>query len=128
MLLITKLVKMHIGLIKYLNVELRKKRTPKELVYFLWAIIKRYFQVNLQEFKNLFRVFDPEYNKQKQEFKKQQDIKKDLQRALRILQYVDSKMAKSGKSRQERRRFWREFYKDGQIRNETFKDLEKEIG
>jgi methionine salvage enolase-phosphatase E1 len=119
---------MHIGLIKYLNVELRKKRTPKELVYFLWAIIKRYFQVNLQEFKNLFRVFDPEYNKQKKEFEKQQDIKKDLQRALRILQYVDSKMAKSGKSRQERRRFWRQFYKDGQIRNETFKDLEKEIG
>lgn len=121
-------VKMHYGLILYLNKELRKKRTLKELIYFLRDLAKRYYQVNLQEYKKLFLILDPEYIKQKSTFDKQNQIKKDLQRALKILHYVDMKMVKAGNSRQQRRQFWRDFYKDGQVRNDVFKDLDKEVG
>jgi hypothetical protein len=121
-------VKMHYGLILYLNKELRKKRTLKELIYFLRDLVKRYYQVNVGEYKKLFLILDPEYIKQKTTFDKQNQIKKDLQRALKILHYVDMKMVKAGNSRQQRRQFWRDFYKDGQVRNDVFKDLDKEVG
>ena len=125
---VVNIIKMHYGLILYLNKELRKKRTLRELIYFLRDLLKRYFQVNLGEYKKLFLILDPDYRKQKVEFDKQGQIKKDLQRALKILHYVDMKMVKAGNSRQQRRQFWRDFYKDGQVRNDVFKDLDKEVG
>jgi siroheme synthase (precorrin-2 oxidase/ferrochelatase) len=54
-------------------------------------------------------------------------LKGDLQRCLKMLQYVDTKMEKSGINRQRRRQFWRDFFKDGQVRKDIFDDLLKEI-
>jgi methionine salvage enolase-phosphatase E1 len=126
--MVNKFIKLHWGLFLFLRRELPKKRTAKQLIYFLTDIAKRYFQIHLQEYRNLFNVLDPEYRKQKAEYERKNDIKKDLQRALKILHYVDVKMVKAGKNRQERRSFWRDFYKNGEVRNDVFKDLDKEIG
>jgi hypothetical protein len=117
---------MHIGLIKYLNVELRKKRTPKELIYFIRDVAKRYLKVNLQEYKNLFLVFDPEYQKQKKEFEKNNKAKQDVINALKLLKYSRDKMKKAGISRQRIRRFFLDLSRDEDALNKLVDDLMKE--
>jgi len=119
--------RMNLGLIKYLIKELPKKTTPKEIIKFLKPIIKQYFRQLLQLYKTLFLLFDEDYQKQKKQYDNYQKIKIDLQRALKLLKYIDTKMAKSGKNRQERRGFWKEFFKDGIIRNEVFNQLQDEL-
>ncbi|MFA5154731.1 MAG: hypothetical protein WC554_19455, partial [Clostridia bacterium] len=54
-------------------------------------------------------------------------IKVDLQRCLKMLQYIDEKMKQSKLPGYRRRQFWRDFYRDGQLRKEVFDDLLKEI-
>jgi hypothetical protein len=124
---VVKILQMHYGLVKYLNVELRKKRTLRELIYFLRVLAKRYFQVNLQEYKKLFLILDPEYQKQKKEYDNHNKVKADLQRALKILQYIDRKMVKEGKSRQEIRQVWRDFVSRGETREEMFNAIKEEL-
>jgi len=123
-----RIVKLHLGLFKYLRIELKKKRTLKQLIYFLRDVIKSYFKELLKQYRDLFRQFDPLYIKQKKEFDRYNKIKVDLQRAVKMLQYIDNQMAKMGKSRQQRRQFWRDFYKDGQVRIDVFNNLMKELG
>jgi hypothetical protein len=122
-----QLIKLHIGLVKYLAKELPTKKTPKEVIEFLKNIIGVYLRELIKLFRNMFLIFDKDYMTKKKEFEKTQRIKIDLQRCLKMLQYVDTKMEKAGLNRQRRRQFWRDFYKDGQIRKETFDDLLKEI-
>jgi catalase (peroxidase I) len=114
-------------LIWFLRKELFRKRTKQELIDFLKKLGKAYLKENLRLYKSLFLKFDPEYQKQKKDFNHQQQFKKDLQRCLKMLQYVDVKMVKMGKSRTERRQFWRDFFKNAQVRTEVFDDLDKEI-
>jgi hypothetical protein len=122
-----RIVKLHIGLFNYLRTELKKPRKPNELVRFLQAIGKSYFAELLKLYKELFRQLDPEFQKQKKEYEKYNTLKTDLQRALKLLKYIDNKLAKQGISRNARRQFWRDFYARGQVRTETFNDLLKEI-
>ena len=122
-----KFLKMNLSLIKFLMIELPKKKSIKEVVIFLKKIAVQYSKVLLQEYKNLFLFLDEDYQKQKKAFNKNQEIKKALQTALKMLHYIDKKMIDAGKSRQERKIFWREFYKQGKCRNEVFDDLAKEI-
>jgi len=119
--------RMNLGLIKYLIKELPKKTTPKEIIKFLKPIIKQYFRQLLQLYKTLFLLFDEDYQKQKKQYDNYQKIKIDLQRCIKMLKYLDDKMAKAGLNRQRRRQFWRDFYSDGQLRKEVFDDLLKEI-
>jgi hypothetical protein len=121
-------LKLHVGLLKYILKTLPTKKTPKDVVKFFAQISVAYFMEILRLYKNLFLIFDPVYRKQKKEFKKNQEIKKDLYKCLKMLKYLDQKLIKSGKSRQERRSFWRDFYTNASIRADVFKDLEKEIG
>jgi hypothetical protein len=44
-----------------------------------------------------------------------------------MLQFVDDKMKKSGIPNWKRKQFWRDFYRDGQVRKDTFDELLKEI-
>jgi methionine salvage enolase-phosphatase E1 len=123
-----RLVKLHLGLFTYLRIELKKSRKPNELVRFLQAVGKSYFQELLKLYKELFRLFDPEFQKQKKQYDNYNKLKIDLQRCIKMLQYLDKKMQQRGVSRQMRRHFWQNFYKDGQVRVEVFNDLLKEIG
>jgi hypothetical protein len=123
-----RIVKLHSGLFNYLRKELKNKKTFTKLVLFLLSTGKVYLTELLKLYKELFKIIDPEFQKQKKEYEKYNKIRTDLQRALKLLQYIDSKLAKSGVGRQARRQFWRDFYRDGQVRKETFEDLLKEIG
>lgn len=123
-----RFIKLHFGLIKYLKLELPKKQNPKEIVLFLKQVLVVYIKELIKLYKDLFLIFDKTYRKQKKEYDKMQSVKKDLQRCIKMLQYIDQKMLKAGKSRQERRGFWREFYKNQQVRSDVFNGLDKEIG
>jgi len=122
-----KIIKLHIGLVKYLLRELPKRKTLKEKIELLKPIPKAYFGELVRLVKEMFLVFDKEYRNKKKEYKKYQQIKTDLQRCIKILHYVDEKMEKAGVNRQRRRQFWRDFYRDGEMRKEVFDDLMKEI-
>jgi hypothetical protein len=87
-----------------------------------------YLRELIKLYKNLFLVLDPTYKKQKKEYDKYQKIKIDLQRAIKILQYIDKQMANKGIPNWKRKQFWRDFYKNGQVRKDVFDDLIKEIG
>lgn len=123
-----RIVKLHVGLVKYLLTELKKKRTLKELIIFLRNLMVSYTKEMIKLYKDLFLVFDADYQKQKKQYNNYQKVKKELNQALKILQYVDDRMEKQGKSRKERRQFWQDFYKYGSVRKEMFDDLIKEIG
>jgi len=118
---------MHLSLVKFLFIEIPKQKTPSAMVMFLKKITIEYGKVMLREYKNIFLFLDPDYQKQKKIYNNQQEIKKALQTALKMLKYIDKKMIESGKSRQERKLFWRDFYKRGEVRAEKFQELEKEI-
>jgi hypothetical protein len=122
-----QLIKLHIGLTKYLIKELPKKKTPKELIEFLKQIIGVYLKELLKLYKSLFLFLDKDYQTKKKEYEKYQKIRVDLQRCLKMLQYVDDRMEKAGINRQRRRQFWRDFYTSGQVRKDVFDNLLKEI-
>lgn len=124
---VAKVIKLHYALILFLSRELPKKRSPKEFVGFIRDVLKQYYKIHLQEYKNLFLILDPEYRKQKAEFEKHNKVKTDLQRALKILQYIDRKMVKEGKSRQQIRQVWRDFTKSAEIRKDILDSIEKEL-
>jgi len=125
--MLNKVIKLHYALILFLVRELPKKRSPKEFVYFIRDVLKQYYKIHLQEYKNLLLLLDPEYRKQKSEFDKHNKVKADLQRALKILQYIDRKMVKEGKSRQSIRQFWLDFTKNAQVRQDVLEGIEKEL-
>jgi hypothetical protein len=122
-----QLIKLHLGLFKYLKIELPKKKF-REGFKFLISLVPVYLKELLHLYKNLFLILDADYQKQKAQYKKMQKIQIDLKRCLKILQYVDDKMDKAGVNRQRRRQFWRDFYRDGAMRKDVFDDLLKEIG
>jgi hypothetical protein len=122
-----QLIKLHLGLFKYLKIELPKKKF-REGLKFLISLVPVYLKELLHLYKNLFLILDADYQKQKAQYKKMQKIQIDLKRCLKILQYVDDKMDKAGVNRQRRRQFWRDFYRDGAMRKDVFDDLLKEIG
>jgi len=123
-----QLIRLHIGLIKYLITELPKKKGIKEVVKFIFSVTKIYIKELLKIFINFFRIFDKDFRKQQKEFNKFQSVKKDLQRCLKMLNYLDVKMEKQGIPRWKRRQFWRDFHNNGQVRKEEFDALLKEIG
>jgi hypothetical protein len=122
-----QLIKLHVGLFKYLRQEILKKKSLKQLVLFFKQIGTIYLKELLKLYKTLFLIFDPIYQRQKKEHEKYQKIKVDLNRCLKMLQYIDKKMEKTGINRQRRRQFWRDFFRDGQVRKDIFDELLKEI-
>lgn len=122
-----RLIKLHIGLFRYIKIELKKKRTLKQFIKFVKELIVAYIKELIKLYKDLFLILDADYQKQNQAYKKSQQIKVDLQRCLKMLQYVDEKMKQSKIPGYKRRQFWRDFYRDGQLRKDVFEDLLKEI-
>jgi len=112
-------IKLHVSLFQHLKIELKKKRTSKELLLFFKNLTKTYIQQIIQLIKNLFVSLSPSFRKQKAEYDKRKQARKDLQNAWKLLQW----MIKRGGTRQERKLIQRDFEKHGMISN----DLEKEI-
>jgi hypothetical protein len=121
-----QLIKLHLGLFRYLKNELPKKKFRGGLKFVI-SLVPVYLKEIVKIYKNLFLVFDKDYQEKKKQFDKHQKIKVDLQRCLKMLQFVDDKMKKSGIPNWKRKQFWRDFYRDGQVRKDTFDELLKEI-
>jgi methionine salvage enolase-phosphatase E1 len=120
-------IQLHLGLIKFILKEVRKRKSLKEFITFFKSVIKIYLKELFKLYKNLFLFLDVDYQKQKKQYEQYKKIQTDLQRCIKILQYMDERMEKAGINRQRRRQFWRDFYRDGQVRKEVFDDLIKEI-
>ena len=122
-----KFIKLHITLVKYIYKEIRKKKTAKEVLSFFKVTGKAYLKVIKQECKQVVLMFNKDYRKKKSEFEKQQRLQKDLQRAVKLLSYLDKKLIKKGYNRTQIRQFWRDFEKSQQLRQDIFKELINEI-
>jgi hypothetical protein len=122
-----QIIKLHIGLYRFIKQELPKKKKLAEIIKFTLNITKAYIKELIRLYKDVFLILDVDYQKKQKELKKYNQIKVDLERCLKMLRYLDSKMDKAGINRQTRRRFWRDFYKDGQLRKDVFNDLVKDI-
>jgi methionine salvage enolase-phosphatase E1 len=113
--------------VRFIGRDIIKHNTPPKLVKFGKEIFKVYLREIIKLYKEVFLILDVDYQKQKKQYDKYNKLKVDLKRALQLLQYIDKKMAKEGINRQQRRIFWRDFYRDGSVRTELFNDLIKEI-
>ena len=122
-----QLIRLHIGLGKYLITELPKKKTSKEIINFLKPLLAIYLKELFKIYKSLFLILDPEYCKQKKEFNRQNQLKKDLQRALKILKYAQVRMKQMGYPNWKIKQTWRDFFKNGIVNGEVFNEIEKEI-
>jgi cyclophilin family peptidyl-prolyl cis-trans isomerase len=101
-----QIIKLHLGLVKYLIQELPKKKTPKEVVNFLHLLTKSYFKELLRLYKNVFLVFDKDYQAKKKEYDKYQKAKKEITGLIKLLRYSKERLRKAGVSRQRIKRFF----------------------
>lgn len=122
-----RLIKIHKNLLKIILGDFKIKKTFPKRVRFFLTLGKQYCEVILTEYKNLFIILDPVYRKRKQEYDKYNRLKKDLQRAIKLLQLVDNRMKQQGLPRWKIQQFWRDFWKDGKMRADVFENLMKEM-
>jgi hypothetical protein len=122
-----RLITLHTSLFRYIISEFPKQKTVKDKSTFIKKTIKSYVGAIKAEWQQFLKLFNKEYLKQKAEYEKHQQIQKDLQRALKLLEYLDVKMEKMGYNRTTKRQFWRDFSKNGKLRKELFEELIKEV-
>ena len=124
--MLKRMIKLHVTIFKFLKEELKKKRTPKELVIFLKTIITQYFGVLIKEYQRLFNFLDKDYRNQQKQLKRQQEVVKDLQNGLKLLKYLNTKWLKKYNSQQNKQR-WLDFTKSHRLRSDELVELEKEL-
>lgn len=125
--MIKNLFKIHINLIKYIYAEIKKKKSFKEFCSFTKITIKSYILIIREEFKKMFMFFSPEYRKQRKSYNKQIQVQKDLRNAYKLLKYLDHRLEKKGYNKQQKKQFWLNFYKSGEIRKDVWNELNKDI-
>jgi len=123
------LIKLHIGLFKYLRMELPKKKTLKEVIKFVEPLVGIYLKELLKLYKSLFLIFDKEYRAKKAEYEKYQKAKKEITGLIKLLRYSKEKLRKAGVSRQRIKRFFIDLgSSDDNALQVLCDDLMKEIG
>jgi len=126
-----RIIKLHHQILKFLLHEFKRKRTFSQLVRFFLTFITNYSKVILTEYSlaltYIYNSFNPEFTKQQQELKRFNEVKRNLQTALKLLQQVEIQMKKRGLPRQQIRQFFRDFYSRGYVRQDVFDDLMKQI-
>lgn len=94
-----KIIKLHIGLYKYLKIEIKKLKTIKESILFFNNIFQQYFLELIKIYKSMFLILDRDYRKQQKEIRNYKKLKKQLLQCIKILNYLDNNMTKSGMTR-----------------------------
>jgi len=124
-----QIIKLHLGLVKYLIQELPKKKSLKEIIKFLHLIAKSYFKELLRLYKNIFLVFDKDYQAKKKEHDRYQKAKKEITGLIKLLRYSKEKLRKAGVSRQRIKRFFISLgSSDDSALQVLCDDLMKEVG
>jgi len=123
-----RLIKVHIGLIKYLKEALIKEKTIKGRIKIFKNVIKSYPIVIKNEIVVIWKsLFDKQFKEEKKKYNNIQKLKKEFQKALKMLHYFDESMKKKGFPSWRRKQFWRDFYKSESVRTEVFEELAKEL-
>jgi len=122
-----RIITIHRNLLKLIISESKKKKPINLHTRFFLHLGKEYCRVMINEYKNLFLILDPIYRKRLSERNKYNRLKTDLHRAIKMLQLVDRRMKEQGFPRWKTQQFWRDFWKNGQVRVDVFEDLLKEI-
>jgi len=123
-----KIIKLHTGLVKFLRQQLPQQKSIRKVIIFLYKLTKNaYIPQLLRLYKDLFVNLDPEYRTKVKANEKYTRIKKDLENARKLLDYVNKKMVEKKYTRTQQRQFWVSFYKDVRVRTEIFKWLMEEI-
>ncbi len=118
-----RILKLHLGLVKYVNSELRKQKGFRNVVKFFLNLGKAYYTAMLNEYRILLNSLDPKYRKQIKFQKKYMQYKKDLANAWKILQY----MIKQGENRTERKQIKYDFERFGKISKEIEEAILRDI-
>jgi hypothetical protein len=124
-----RIIKLHIGLYRYLKEELKKKRNIKELIKFFKLLFLSYIKELFRLYKSMFLIFDANYRQQKNKFIKLQQAKKEIAGLIKLLRYSKSKLKKQGLSRQRIKRFFIDLgSSDDDALQKLCDELIKEIG
>jgi hypothetical protein len=118
-----RILKLHIGLVRYIKSELPKQKGFRQVVKFFLNLSKAYYIAMLNEYKYLLKQLDPEYKKQRTQIKKYNQYKKDLTNAYKLLQF----MIKQGTTRDERKQIKKDFVDFGKISEKTEKIIMQQI-
>lgn len=123
-----RLINAHIQFLKYNYSVLKQKLPLNKRIIFLLRQLKTYGKFLIQLYKGLFIALDPQYQKQKAEAKKQQEVRKQIIGMVKLLRYSKDKMRKMGMSRQSIRRFFITVGGDDKVLEQLCNELMKEIG
>lgn len=123
-----RLINAHIQFLKYNYSVLKQKLPLNKWIIFLLRQLKTYGKFLIQLYKGLFIALDPQYQKQKAEAKKQQEVRKQIIGMVKLLRYSKDKMRKMGMSRQSIRRFFITVGGDDKVLEQLCNELMKEIG
>ena len=110
-----RIIKLHFYIIKILLSRFKIKATKKEHITFLKNLTKSYLKELLNTYRYYLNFFDLEYIKQRANYKKNNQYRKDIQNAYRLILW----MIKQGENRKERRHIRRDFEKFGRLSKET---------
>ena len=113
--------------IQYINQMWGKQKTIANKILMLLSVGKVYLKEMIKAYSRLFLLCDKNYRDSKKKYDNYNQLKKDLHRALQLLQYIERKMEKANVNRKMRRQFWNDFYSRGELRKEVFNELLKEL-
>lgn len=123
-----RLINAHLQFIKYNCNELKKKKPVNEHIKFCVRQSVNYGKFLIQMYRGLFQTLDPNYQKQKAAYKKQEQLKIDLTNAWKITNYLLFALpTKMGKNRHEQRQIRLDYIKNGVIRKDIMDRLMQEI-
>jgi hypothetical protein len=119
-----KVIKFHVGLIKFLKQQLPKQKSLRKGIVFLYGLIKNaYLPQLLRLYKDLFLMFDPIFIAKRKREEKYTQARKDLHNAWKLVQY----MINREDTRTKRKQVRRDFEKHGMISKELEQEILKEL-
>ena len=101
-----------------------KDRKIKLFLSHLLILIKNYYKyLKLVINENYKYLFDSNFRNQVKKINKSKQLRNRMYKAFKALQWIELELSKMGLNRHQRRQFWEDFRKRGQVRNEVFNKL-----
>jgi len=122
-----RIILIHKNLINIVKKIITAKTKLHEKINGLKALMFVYVKEILKTYVLMFRYIDPQYLIALYKRHKQNELKREFNRALKFLKRIQYIQRKQGMSRHEQRQFWQDFIKNTTVREEEFIKLEKEL-
>jgi len=122
-----RLILIHKNLINIVKKIIIAKTKPHEKIKGLRALLYVYIKEMLKTYVLMFRYADPTYLMFLYKKHKAEALKREFNRALKLLKRIQYIQRKQGMSRHEQKQFWQDFIKNTTVREEMFNKLEREL-